>query len=362
MATKYPFKNLVLQGGGVKAFAYHGVMAVLEEKGILPQIERVGGASAGAQLATLLSFRLPWQETLRLFRTCDFTQIPAAPVSPNPNWTPRIVENNLMRLKGGVSSVNRLVRKYGWYSSEYAHQWMMGVIAGQCDGNGRATFADFRARGFLDLHIVATNLSERKVVDFSADTTPNVAVADAALMSSLIPLYFEALQFDGQNFGAGDYFADGGVMENYPLHLFDQPKYQEGNSWFFTGINWETIGCRLETPPDCPNTKRTIHNVRDYIEAIFDATLEAQTTAYQTGQADQQRTINVCNCCVNATDFFVKAEENDPTYRRLVAAGREAALKYLADYRPPIDPRLALVLRPKLVVERIKEVFERPLK
>ena len=31
MAAKYPFRNLVFKGGGVKAFAYHGVIEVLEE-------------------------------------------------------------------------------------------------------------------------------------------------------------------------------------------------------------------------------------------------------------------------------------------------------------------------------------------
>ncbi len=361
MPINYPFKNLVLQGGGVKAFAYHGVMAVLEEKGILPQIERVGGSSAGAQLATLLSFRLPWDETLAIFRTCDFARLADAPVSPNPNWTPRIIDQNLIRVKGSVGAVNRLIKKFGWYSSEYAQAWMTNVIAEQCDGNGRATFADFRARGFRDLHVVVTNLSTREVLDFCADSTPDVAVVDAVRMSGLIPLYFEALQFDGKNFGAGDYYADGGVMANYPLHLFDRPAYQKGNRWFFTGINWETLGCRLETPKDCPNAKHTINNVRDYIEAIFEATLESQAIAYRTGQADQQRTINVCNCCVSATDFSIKAEESDATYRQLVAAGRKATLEFLEDYRPPINPRLALVLRPKLVVERVKEVFERPL-
>ena len=46
--TGYPFRNLVFDGGGVKGIAYSGALAVLEERGILPQIRRVGGASTGA--------------------------------------------------------------------------------------------------------------------------------------------------------------------------------------------------------------------------------------------------------------------------------------------------------------------------
>lgn len=73
MITKYPFKNLVFQGGGIKAFAYHGVLLVLEEQNILSQIERVAGTSAGATLATFLSFRLNVQEILDLYRSVDFS-------------------------------------------------------------------------------------------------------------------------------------------------------------------------------------------------------------------------------------------------------------------------------------------------
>ena len=45
---KYDYKNLVLEGGGVRGLAYAGVFSVLEEKGILQQIEKVGGSSAGS--------------------------------------------------------------------------------------------------------------------------------------------------------------------------------------------------------------------------------------------------------------------------------------------------------------------------
>ncbi len=40
----YHFENLVFEGGGVKGIAYVGAMQVLEEKGILGQIRRVGAA------------------------------------------------------------------------------------------------------------------------------------------------------------------------------------------------------------------------------------------------------------------------------------------------------------------------------
>ncbi len=50
----YSFQNLVFEGGGVKGIGYVGALEVLDGKGILPSITRVGGTSAGAITAFLL--------------------------------------------------------------------------------------------------------------------------------------------------------------------------------------------------------------------------------------------------------------------------------------------------------------------
>lgn len=59
----YPFKNSVFEGGGVKGIAYVGAMEVLEEKGVLENIQRVGGTSAGAINALLLGLNYSLDET-----------------------------------------------------------------------------------------------------------------------------------------------------------------------------------------------------------------------------------------------------------------------------------------------------------
>ena len=61
----YPFKNLVFRGGGMKGTAYTGALEILEQKGLLKQVERVAGSSAGAITATLISFNLDFSETLK---------------------------------------------------------------------------------------------------------------------------------------------------------------------------------------------------------------------------------------------------------------------------------------------------------
>lgn len=48
----YTYKNLVLEGGGIRGLAYPGALQVLEGKGVLKNINRVAGTSAGAIIAT----------------------------------------------------------------------------------------------------------------------------------------------------------------------------------------------------------------------------------------------------------------------------------------------------------------------
>ena len=338
MSKKYPFRNLAFQGGGSKTFAYHGALPALEEHGILNQIERVVGTSAGAMLAAVVSFRLGAAETMAIYGTMDFSQMPG--VVPHQNEESlgivrRLVEPGWNRVVGNVDAINRLIRKFGWYEFGYGYQWMEEVIANNCGGNGRATFADFRARGFRDLHVVATNISTHEMFIFCAANTPDVAVVDALLMTQAVPLYFEALQFDGQQFGSGDYFADGGIVNNYPVHIFDQPRFAVGNRWFVHGVNWETLGLRLFTPEGCPPTQGPITNVVSYIGHLFEALFDAQGVAFENNPIDQQRTINISNCCVSTIDRDIRPYPGHPKYDELVLSGYDAAQAYLENYYRP---------------------------
>jgi NTE family protein len=333
--SHYPFRNLVFQGGGIKGFAYHGVIPALEEAGILPQIERVGGTSVGAMMATILSFRLSAAESVALCCTLDYSKVPGLKTAVR--LPARLVNTSLAKdVAQNVDAFNRLLRHYGWYDTNYAYTWLQETVAAYA-GDGRATFADFQAKGFRDLHIVATNLSRRRPETFSAETTPETAVADALLLSQSLPLFFAAPQFDGQTLGQGDYYCDGGILSTYPIHLFDTPQYAADNPYYQNGINWETVGCRFYTPPECAETNhRPITNLPTYIANLFEATLEAQTVAHEQRLVDRQRTVDVSNCGIAATDFTVQPKPEDEIYQKLVTAGETAVRHYLAQYVPPV--------------------------
>jgi NTE family protein len=338
MKHKYPIKNLVFKGGGIKAFAYIGALEAFEQYKILSQIERVAGNSAGSTIATLISFRKSPKETGSIFETLDYSNITSLEEEAaldEGSRIPRALKEKGEQLKGGMGALNRLRHNYGLFSSGYIHNWLLEVIAQHCHGDGRATFADFQKLGFRDLHIVATNISTHSTTEFSAAKTPNAAVADASMASCSIPFFFEALQFDGEQFGQGDYYVDGGVLTNYPIHIFDTPEYEKGNRHYEQGVNWETLGCRLFTPQECKKESEPITNLPSYVKNLVETLSITEDKAFEHRLIDQLRTINISNCCVDTTDFSVKP--GTAKYDELLQAGRSATQEYLEDYRSPKD-------------------------
>ncbi len=338
MNQKFPFRNLIFKGGGIKAFAYIGAIEILGEMGILRNINRLAGNSAGSIMATLLSLRLSVDETIRIFDTLDQSKI--TPFGDDEEteegqYTIKTLWEKRENLRDGMDAINRLLQNYGLFSSEHVHNWLQEVIASQCHGNGRATFEDFQELGFRDLHIVATNVSAHKIMEFSAAATPKVVVADATAASSSIPLFFEAFQFDGECFGQGDYIADGGILTNYPINIFDNPNYGRGNQHYSHGINWETLGCRLYTPQECKRKIKPITNIFYYIQNLIETLSIAEDHTFENNLVDQFRTINISDCCVDTTEFNIKPGE--PKYNELVIAGRTATQQFLEDYKLPTD-------------------------
>lgn len=318
------FKNLAIKGGGVRGIAYVGALNALEDLGILDNIERVAGTSAGAIGATLISFRLNMAETTDIFNSLTFSKIPQD--RTDRSRLPFIESGNL-------ACVDRFFSKYGWYSSNYFHQWLGDVIAAQCDGNRRATFAEFEERGFRELFIVATNLSRHRAELFSAKTTPNVAVADAVRMSMSIPFVFEAMRFDGEKFGAGDYYVDGGIYDNFPMHIFDEPQYAEKNWAHIDGINWETLGLFLYSEHTDLNEPKHPEDLWHFLALAMSNMLNAfDQSENLSRKEDKQRTIEISDCGISAVEFDI--EPGSEKYMQLYTEGQRATYAFFGQDEP----------------------------
>ena len=329
----YQFRNFIFEGGGVKGIAYVGAMEELEKRNILGSIIRVGGTSAGAINATLVALGYSNNETREILQDLDFNNF------MDDSW-------------GVVRDTDRLIQEFGWYKGDFFRNWIGQIIRAKTD-NSESTFADLEAmkqkKGFRSPYFMGTNLSTRFSEIFSFEHTPRLCVADAVRRSMSIPLFFAA-----RRSSRGDVYVDGGVLDNYPIKLFDRKKYlldrNPGESYsepaYYAKINAElknldrpvseyvynkeTLGFRLDTKEEIsvfrdhsapPSHK--IDNFFDYAWALVDTLMDAQQSMHLHGD-DWARTIYIDTLGVKTTQFDLPDEKKD----QLVQSGRDGVRKY----------------------------------
>ena len=105
----YHFKNLVFEGGGVKGIAYVGALEVLDREGILGNIERVAGTSAGAMIAVLVGLKYSAKEVENILKKLNFKNF------MDSSWG--IVRDSKLRLTD-----------YVWYKGDFFRDVIAGFL------------------------------------------------------------------------------------------------------------------------------------------------------------------------------------------------------------------------------------------
>ena len=334
----YHFRNLVFEGGGVKGIAYVGAMQVLKDKGVLAAIERVGGTSAGAINATMFALGFSVEEQRTVLNRLDFKNF------MDDSW-------------GVVRDTERLINKFGWYKGDFFHAWISKLVKTKL-GDPNATFAHLKAARRPDLYVYGTNLSTHFGEVFSFEHTPHVRIADAVRISMSIPLFFAAVRNP-----RGDVYVDGGVLDNYPIKLFDRekyvhpdnreamagktPYYEKENKRFLKAhpesspyvYNKETLGFRLDSKQEigvfrygAEPAHEKIDDFFDYVVALVGTIMEGQANTHLHGD-DWQRTIYIDTLGVKTTEFGL----SDAKKKKLEASGAKGATDYFAWFDNPLS-------------------------
>ncbi len=311
------FRNLVFEGGGVKGIAYVGAMQILHQRGILADVRRVGGASAGAINALIFGLGYDMDEQHEVLRSAEFS---------------RFMDSSF----GVIRDIRRLARNFGWYRGDFFAGWV-GDLVRQKLGSERATFADLEAAGRPHVYMIGTNLSTGFSEVFSHERHPDMALADAVRISMSIPLFFAAVRHGPPE----DVFVDGGMMLNYPVKLFDRLRYidlaeaphaarntgyyNKENARFALArpgrspyvYNRQTLGLRLDTRDeigifryDEPLQGRPIRHFTDYARALLQSLTNVQENVHLHSD-DWQRTVYIDTLDVRTTDFDITREKQD---------------------------------------------------
>ena len=238
--NKPVYKNLALEGGGLRGIAYAGAFKALEENGTMQEIENIAGSSAGAIAGMMVSIGYKADEIDSMFMSLKFQSFNDG--------------------RGGlVGKYKRIKKNFGIYKGDKYEGWLQEMLIKKT-GNADLTFMQLHQlklnnKKYKDLYCTGTNISKQRLEVFSYKNTPDFSVATAVRISGGVPLYFTpiALNDSLQKIKTGDtssyinYYVDGGMLCNYPISMFDSCKHGATpllcNDLVF---NYETLGIKLE--------------------------------------------------------------------------------------------------------------------
>ncbi|MBC7863815.1 MAG: patatin-like phospholipase family protein [Bacteroidia bacterium] len=293
MANQY--ENLVFKGGGVLGIAYAGALKALEGYGVLQNIKRVAGTSAGAISAALVSLKIPAATIKNIVDQTAFSSF---------------MDGNLL------GDALHTFKDYGFYKGDAFLAWMKTQIENSGRGlSGNATFADFKQKGCLELHVFATDLNTKTVKEFSTDKTPTVIVAEAVRASMSIPLFFEAWQFPSNN-PDNHIYVDGGMVFNYPLTIFDVGNVPNPKS---LGLFLTNLG------PTPPPSSLTTGQFPKYISSLVSTMLDAQAINFLNDPTEKDRSIVIDNLGISPTNFNITGLQKS----NLFDSGEKYAAEFL---------------------------------
>jgi len=312
------YENLVFEGAGIRGIAYAGVLSELENNNIIKHIVRVGGTSAGAITALMVSLGYSSDEIFDIISSTKFQKF----------------NDGEYMFIGGFS---RLGSKYGWYKGEAFTKWLDKIIFAKT-GNSEITFSELKDKGYKQLYVTATCLNKQKLIVFSAETYPQMKIRDAVRISMSIPLYFEAVFIDskGHIYEENnkdknlDIVVDGGIIGNYPIFIFDSLQVDSLNNQIRIP-NRKTLGIRIDSDLQIKNDSSTkelvpiqINNISDYLEALYILILENLNRTPLIPE-DWERTISVSSVGIGPRIKKLSKEQKEA----LIKSGKLSARRYL---------------------------------
>ncbi|WP_114783158.1 patatin-like phospholipase family protein [Botryobacter ruber] len=313
------FQNLVFEGAGIRGLAYAGVIEELEKHDKLKDVQKVGGTSAGAITALMVSLGYTSEEIAEIISSTQFSRF----------------NDGRFMFVGGLVRMNKV---YGWYRGEKFTEWL-GALIEQKTGNADITFEQLSQKGYKDLYVTATCLNRQQLLVFSRENYPHMKIKDAVRVSMSIPLYFQAVFIDST--GAVykkpdktkelDIVVDGGIIGNFPIFLFDRTE-TDAASLQHRIPNPQTIGVRIDTDVQIQNDASSrelvpleINSFNDYIAAFYIFVLENLNRNTLT-EADWSRTISISSVGITPRIKRLSAAQKE----KLVNSGREFTAAYLS--------------------------------
>ncbi|MEH6887776.1 patatin-like phospholipase family protein [Priestia megaterium] len=340
---EYPFRNLVFEGGGVKGIGHVGVLKYLDEIKILQNIKRFGGTSAGAITALVLGLGYTISDLEKITKEAPYDSFK---------------DQDLGFIR---DSIRLLYNGYGMYKGNKFTTWIKKMIEEKGFSND-ITFKELYEKTDKEIFFQGTNISTHCIETFSHRHTPDMPVAKGVRISMSIPFYFKSVEWKGS------WYVDGGILDNYPIDLFDWRSFVSKEENFSSTkidknanellrsispttellvngeedeiiYNMETLGIRLDSREEILIEKRVttrkpqpIDHLLVFIHHVMKTVLKAQSSM-RVGERESKRTIYVNTEGVETTQWDITMED----LNKLMGNGYEAAKEYISNYTLPTE-------------------------
>ncbi|WP_291296803.1 alpha-xenorhabdolysin family binary toxin subunit A [Elioraea sp.] len=263
-----PIENLVFEGGGPKGLVYLGAVQVLEQRGMTERVRNVGGASAGAMTALAVGLGFTSAEVRGIVEKQSIGDLTDLGDGDHLTLPAKAIEalKNLFGTSG--------TRGRGLYRGEKLLAWIQAMVARRVaeagpvlagrgadavsfwnalqQKKGAITFAELARLAVLapELHIrhlafTGTNFTDQCIEVFSAVDTPDMPIALAVRISASLPWFFRSVKYQGKE------YIDGGLLENFPMWIFDAEAYRApGHRKILRGVfdqNLATLGFKVDS-------------------------------------------------------------------------------------------------------------------
>jgi NTE family protein len=309
--------DLVLEGGGVKGIGLVGAISALQSAGYdVGGNARIAGTSAGAVVGSLVAAGATVDELAGIMRGLDYRRFrDSGPL-------------------GGVGDLMSLVTRLGLYRGDWLHGWIRDRLAEY----GVRTFGDLRITGDAGsalpperayrLVVVVSDITRGRLVRLPWDYAnygldpDEQPVADAVRASASIPFFFRPVHLPDPRGGTPSCCVDGGMLSNFPVHLFDRADD--------TPPRWPTFGIKLSGRPPVqgPGSGPRLRGLLALTKALVSTMIEAHDRMNLDDPAVLDRTVFVDTDGVSATDFDLDANRREILFDN----GRLAAERFLVGW------------------------------
>lgn len=315
MSSPKPIDAFVFEGGGTLGTAYCGALIEFAKIYPLSGVKKFAGSSVGSMIAAILAAGASPSQLYDVVMSIDYKKF------EDDTWT------------GVVGDGVRLLNEYGVYKGDaleaYAEQQLESIT-----GIPLITFAQLYTLNSNELVITGTNLNRRCTIYFNRFKFPNMPISQAIRISSSFPIFFRAYKF------MGDLWVDGGLLNNYPLNVFDFPPYSNGPSP--TTLGFKLVGSSdidyyvdpsVEHADEDLPTRVNISGIVGFASTLVNTLYEVSQRVNMTAE-DNLRTCIINIGDKSALDFELSADDK----LQLMSAGAAAFRVWLQGVGVPQVP------------------------